>query len=338
MQKILTIALAVSGLMLAGSCSVFNKTSNAVKGSDGKVKTEQPAKKLTPPKGSVLNPDNGKQTQTVKKNDQTPTDDNRRESVTDSQTIPGAETGKTPAELTSALPAGFTINGEWTIYSVRGNIVKGEERPYVDFDLAAKRFYGSNGCNIINGDINAGANKALKLENIISTMKMCHDDEYSYLINLALSDVTSYSARQEGSITFLDLQNAQGQTILVLRRHNMDFLNGAWRVDTLNGTPLKEDQEATLVVNIPDKLVHGTTGCNIYNGHLFIDPDKRRSMQFADLATTRMMCAPNSRETEFLLALEAVETGKLTGKDTAVLYDQQGKELFTLTRIQITKD
>lgn len=338
MQKILTIALAVSGLMLAGSCSVLNKTSNAIKGSDGNVTTEQPAKKLTPPKGSVLN--NGSQAQPSKKADQSQTGDNLRESVTDSQTIPGTEPSKAPAELTTAntLPADFTINGEWTIYSVRGNLVKGEERPYIDFDLAAKRFYGSNGCNIINGDINAGANKAIKLENIISTMKMCHDDEYSYLINLALSDVDRYTARQEGSITFLDLQNTQGQTLIVLRRHNMDFLNGAWRVDTLNGTALTEENEATLVVNIPDKLVHGNTGCNIYNGHLFIDPDKRRSIQFADLATTRMMCAPDSRETEFLLALEAVETGKLTGKDTAVLYDQQGNELFTLTRIEIPKD
>ena len=50
-------------------------------------------------------------------------------------------------------------------------------------------------------------------------MKMCHDDEYSYLINLALSDVDRYTARQEGSITFLDLQNTQGQTLIVLRRH-----------------------------------------------------------------------------------------------------------------------
>lgn len=323
--------------MLVASCSVLNKTSNTVKGSDGTVTaqtSEKPAKKLVPPKGSVLNQNNNPKSKD--KSDMGATQaDTHRESI-DTPQSPG--TTGTDTAVSTTLPADFTINGEWTIYSVRGNLVKGEERPYITFDLAAKRFYGSNGCNIINGDIAAGADKALKLDNIISTMKMCADDQYSYLINLALNDVTRYAARQEGSVTFLDMQNAQGQTILVLRRHNMDFLNGAWKVDTLNGTPLHEEQDGTLVVNIPDRLIHGTTGCNIYNGKLFIDPDKRRSMQFADLVTTRMMCAPDSRETEFLLALEAVETGKLTGTDTAALYDQQGKTLFTLTRIEIPQD
>lgn len=77
--------------------------------------------------------------------------------------------------MNNALPADFTINGEWTIYSVRGNVVTGEERPYITFDLPAKRFYGSNGCNIINGDLLSEAQDSLRLENIISTMRMCQD-------------------------------------------------------------------------------------------------------------------------------------------------------------------
>lgn len=342
MRKLYSTALAAASLILIAGCNVLNKTSNAVKGSDGTVTTqtqETQGKKLVPPKGSVLNNDNTRPaSKTKEKNDMNAAADSQRESLDPAQSSATNNNQADTPQATTAPAADFTINGEWTIYSVRGNLVTGEERPYITFDLAAKRFYGSNGCNYINGDINAGDANALKLDNIISTMKMCADDQYSYLINLALNDVTHFAARQEGSVTFLDMQNAQNQTIIVLRRHNMDFLNGAWKVDTLNGTPLREEQDGTLVVNIPDRLIHGTTGCNIYNGKLFIDPDKRRSMQFADLATTRMMCAPDSRETEFLLALEAVETGKLTGPDTAALYDQQGNTLFTLTRIEIPQD
>ncbi|MDE6629361.1 MAG: META domain-containing protein, partial [Muribaculaceae bacterium] len=239
---------------------------------------------------------------------------------------------------TGTLPADFTVNGEWTIYSVRDETVTGEERPYITFDLAANRFYGSNGCNIINGNIKLGEKGAMRLSEVISTMKMCQDAPFEYLINVALDDVRSYTPRQEGSITFLDLKGASGNVTMVLRRHNMDFLNGAWKVLTLNGTPLEQEDDATMTINIPDLKIHGTTGCNIFNGTLFIDPDKRRSMQFADIATTRMMCPPDSRETEFLLALESVESARQTGENIITMYDNEGAELFTMERIPMRPD
>ena len=142
-------------------------------------------------------------------------------------------------------------------------------------------------------------------------MKMCQDDQYQYLINLALDDVTSYSARRDKHEIMLDLKDSTGRTILVLRRHNMDFLNGAW---------------------------NGTTGCNIFNGELFIDPDKTTSLQILKLATTRMACPPDSRETEFLLALESVETAKASGHNEVVLYDTEGKPVFKLTKMELRED
>ncbi len=165
---------------------------------------------------------------------------------------------------------------------------------------------------------------------------MCQDAPFEYLINLALSDVKSYAARQEGPVTFLDLKGTDGVTVMVLRRHNMDFLNGAWKITLLNGTPLdKEEKEATMTINIPDLKIHGTTGCNIFNGTLFIDPDKIDSMQFLNIATTRMGCPPASRETEFLLGLESVETARSLGNDTIGMYDPEGKEIFQMTKINV---
>jgi heat shock protein HslJ len=235
---------------------------------------------------------------------------------------------------TATLPADFTINGEWTIYSVRGNIVTGEERPYITFDLDAKRFYGSNGCNVVNGDLDTNATtNSLLMQNIITTMQMCGDAPYEYLINLAISEVKSYSARQEGSVTFLDLKGSANHVIMVLRRHNMDFLNGAWKVTALNGTTLTDD--ATMTIDITDWQIHGTTGCNIFNGSIFIDPDKVDSMQFINLATTRKACPESSRETEFLLALEGVETAKAIDANNIAMYDTEGNELFRMEHIDI---
>lgn len=247
----------------------------------------------------------------------------------------GASAANAGGNLAVALPEDFSLNGEWTIFSVRGNEVSGEERPYVTFDLPVKRFYGNNGCNYINGDLVVEANRGVKFDNIISTMKMCQDDQFQYLINLALADVASYSARQVKHETFLDLLDDTGRTILVLRRHNMEFLNGAWKVTDLNGAPLVQQDEATMTFDTTDLKIHGTTGCNIFNGDLFIDPDKTTSLQILKLATTRMACPPDSRETEFLLALESVETAKPQGADVVALYDTEGKEVFRLKRIEL---
>ena len=360
-KPILLSALSIT--MLTG-CSIFDKSEKyVVTGSQGKVSAEREVvvpegaqnadgPVLTPPKEGATqkhapSASSGKKAVKNKKNkdkgqgvSQNELAGARGNSDLTADSEPVGTENSTPAQApdTGTLPADFTVNGEWTIYSVRGETVTGEERPYITFDLAANRFYGSNGCNIINGNIKLGEKGAMRLSEVISTMKMCQDAPFEYLINVALDDVRSYTPRQEGSITFLDLKGASGNVTMVLRRHNMDFLNGAWKVLTLNGTPLEQEDDATMTINIPDLKIHGTTGCNIFNGTLFIDPDKRRSMQFADIATTRMMCPPDSRETEFLLALESVESARQTGENIITMYDNEGAELFTMERIPMRPD
>lgn len=348
---------AVLGVGMSG-CSLLDRSQrHTVQGSEGKVSAERTAVTsdvaygpvLTPPKGgtsskggAVVNA-GGKAVKNKKKKgdgkhtgvSQSELAEARREAAESEQPASASGADTRSLAVQNALPADFTINGEWTIYSVRDNIVTGEERPYITFDLAAKRFYGSNGCNILNGDLMAEAKNELRLENIISTMRMCHEAPFEYLINLAVSDVKTYAARQEGPVTFLDLKGADDRTVLVLRRHNMDFLNGAWKVVSLNGKPLTGDDDATMTINIPDLKIHGTTGCNIFNGSLFIDPDKINSMQFMDLATTRMMCPPDSRETEFLLGLESVETAKSLGGNEIAMYDTEGNEVFRMAKIEL---
>lgn len=355
----------LSGLCIAALTGCGSLQKSGVSGSEGRVVTladgrqvvvsgqkeasqssastdARKDKKLTPPKGDGKNSP-AKPKKPKKKKEQQQTADREAVGTTvicdnDAHLHPAAGTAAESDKLKTAAVEDFSLNGEWTIQSVRGNAVTGEERPYVAFDLAAKRFYGNNGCNYINGDLTVTPNSSLKLSNMISTMRMCHDDQYQYLINLALDDVTSYSARQEGHEILLDLNDSTGKTILVLRRHNMDFLNGAWKVTELNGTPLVQEDDATMTFDTTDLKIHGTTGCNIFNGELFIDPDKTTSLQVLKLATTRMACPPDSRETEFLLALESVETAKAYGHNEVTLYDTEGKPLFKLVKVDLREE
>lgn len=243
------------------------------------------------------------------------------------ETVPAVAAANSISEQNS-------LAGEWTIYSVRNNIVEGEERPYINFDLKARRFYGTNGCNYINGDLDISTTGVLSLSNIISTQKLCSDVPYEHLINLALSDVAAYVLNQDGSVTYLDLLPAdRSAPLIVLKRLNMDFLNGAWRITAINGTQMTED--ASITIDVVEHRIHGNTGCNIFNGNLFIDPDKRDSMQFCNLITTRMSCPDNVRETELLLALEEAESARAINHNTAEVFSVSGALLLTLERIDI---
>lgn len=241
-------------------------------------------------------------------------------------------------KIANDVPAGFSIGGQWSIYSVRNNKVGGEERPYINFDLGVKRFYGSNGCNYINGDLGLEAQGKITLANIISSQRLCQDAPLEHLINLSLSEVRAYHVRQDGNVTYLELSgdNAALPALMVLRRQNMEFLNGAWKITELNGTPMTE--EASITIDVEEHRIHGNTGCNIFNGTLFIDPDKTDSMQFTDLASTRMACPDNVRETELLLALEEVETARADDRDTVSMYSVDGSLLFKMKRLTLHQD
>lgn len=226
------------------------------------------------------------------------------------------------------------VPGEWTIYKVGGKSLTGDERPYLTFDASNSRFYGSNGCNTINGDYSLGG-AVLSFSNVISTMRACEDAPFEYAINQAVDKVRAYSVERKGHEYYMSLIGGDGKTLMVLRKHNMDFLNGAWQVTRLNGeaVELEADESMQLVIDIPEMKLHGNTGCNILNGNLLVDPDKTNAIQFHDVTTTRMACRDPKRETAFLLALEAVDAAAAKGDGVVELFDDNGKSLMVLSRI-----
>ncbi|MCM1094144.1 MAG: META domain-containing protein [Bacteroides sp.] len=229
------------------------------------------------------------------------------------------------------------LAGEWTISSVGGHKVTGENRPYVNFSLEDGRIYGSNGCNIINGGLVVKGNN-MSFDKVISTMMACADAPYEQAINLALENTRTYSISKRGHELYLELKNGSKQTVMVLRKHNMDFLNGTWHIEEIDGQKYNLP-DMQMVLDVQELRLHGNTGCNLVNGSLIIDPDKSNSIQFNNLASTRMMCDPESMkaETACLVALESVEYAKKGRHDTVQLFDKDNKVVMVIKKVEVEK-
>ncbi len=223
------------------------------------------------------------------------------------------------------------LAGEWIFYIIDGKRVTGEDRPYIAFDFAEKRLYGSNGCNIIGADVIFGKHNSIKFSDILSTRMYCPDAPYERSINVTLPQISSYKISRFGHEYYLDLMNGRGHTVLVLRQHNMEFLNGIWNVERIDGEK-NENPEIKIAIDVEGSKIHGNTGCNIFNGELYIDPDKTSSMQFLNIATTRRACPDSTSESAFLAALEETESAFGKSDDEISLVDKKGREVLLLRR------
>lgn len=235
-------------------------------------------------------------------------------------------------EYYPATSADIRLDGEWNIDNVNGQKVTGEERPFITFDLSQGRIYGNNGCNIVNADAVTGKGNKLQFTGMMSTQKYCANAPFEHLINTTLDQVRSYKISRYGHEYYLDLFNDRGHLIMVLRKHNMDFLNGAWRVTAINGEP-NSNEGVQFVFDLPEKKIHGNAGCNIINGEITIDPDVTNSVQFSNIASTRMMCPDIATETAVLVALEETEKAFAKSDDTVTFVNHSGKPVLQLIRI-----
>ena len=228
--------------------------------------------------------------------------------------------------------------GEWTVASVGEIKIETEENvPYVNF-APDGRFYASDGCNVINGDYVLRTDGFLSFANVLSTMKYCHDMEYSTLISNIFGEKRySVDFRRIGQDSYLYIQSSAGKTLMTLRRHNMEFLNGNWRVTAIDGQPI-DDEEANVFIDIAELKIHGNTGCNYFNGAIYIDPARTNAIDFSDMGVTRMACHKAEQEQKMLVALEETRTAIAGNDDTVLLMNKSGREVLTLKRIPIPQN
>lgn len=312
MNKLLISVFGLSAMVLA-SCSVLKNDTTVVSAGG---KTSQTA--------SVKSTD--KNVSSKKKS-------NKKKKSSKKPLMPQVAAGQDEKQHYSVEISDNTLNGEWTIAEVNGEKITGEEnRPYINFSVAEKRFYGSNGCNILNGDFIVKGTD-LTFENVISTQKACHEAPFEYEINFTIGQVKSYMVDRIGNEYYLSLFDANKVQTMVLRKHNMDYLNGAWQVMTIDSEAC-DGEGVQMVIDIPELKLHGNSSCNIVNGQLLIDPDKENSIQFHQLISTLKACPNQNLETSFFVALEKVESAKKGENETVLMYDKNGIVVLVLKRIQ----
>lgn len=247
---------------------------------------------------------------------------------------------KTPEQTEAAINR--VLYGEWTVADVGGMAVTGENRPYVIFDTTAVnpfelKVYANNGCNILNGSVGVtSGGEMAPASHFLSTMMMCNDAPYELGINMAFETVRRFNIEKIGQDYLLYMRDAAGKAVLTMRKSDISYINGAWAVTSIADEQVPDSAGIRMVIDVPELKVHGNTGCNILNGSIFTDPDKQNSIQFVNLATTRMMCPDAEREQRFLVALEQVET-MVPGQDNsiAILKDAQGQPMLTLKRLNL---
>lgn len=235
------------------------------------------------------------------------------------------------------------INGDWFITRA-GNMdlaSEGSNMPTMGFAAIAGKagnvvnYYAYDGCNYNSGSYTFGTDGSVRrMGEPISTMKFCGDSPYEMAVITGINSVTHYSVTHEADSYELYFKNQTGDTLLTLRKSNIDFINGAWTASLIGGESVPESADIKLVIDVACKTIHGIAGCNTINGKINIDNNSGNAIGFSDIISTRMTCPDIDTESTLLTALAtivAVRPGSTSRE--AVLLNALGEEAVVLTRI-----
>lgn len=224
------------------------------------------------------------------------------------------------------------LYGEWTVETVRKKSLQSEERAYIYLDFNNNKMYGSNGCNTINGTFTLNGN-SITFKDIISTKESCRDHNDRGLLK-TLAEVQRLQVTTLYNVERMQLQNSKGNTLITLKRQNLDILNGAWQVKSMDNEDATE-KNIRFVIDVNMLTLHANTGCNIINGIVTLDPSKDFAIQFEDLRSSGNKCETIDSETDMLLALEQTECYKRINDNEIALMTNDGTIVMTITRLQL---
>lgn len=238
-------------------------------------------------------------------------------------------------QVTTSTGKPVDLAGRWyikTVGTLTLNGIEDADWPYIEFEPSEGRFYGNNGCNVLNGSYRVGSDQAMSFSDLATTMRLCPEDSIEFLISDALNRTVAFStAPAPGGGTILSLHNDQNWTLMSLRKSEISFLAGPWRVVEINATEC-DAPDATLIFDTNANKITGNAGCNRLSGDIQRDPMKASSVQFSNLATTRMTCPYIQTESALLIALEEVTGAKISG-NTLELTTSSGKTVIKLKKL-----
>lgn len=233
-----------------------------------------------------------------------------------------------PEELSRGI-----VKGDWAIEEVNGKPAVGQTAPYIKFVPESKRIYGNNGCNVLNAEYKCvPADSLISFSNILTTMMSCNKQGITdYEINSALANTVKYSWQLENNDYYIYLYDRHNVRVMTLMHQNFQFLNGTWRVVTIDEESV-DIPDMKLVIDVDEEKVHGNTGCNILNGSFTIDMDSANSISFQNIVTTRMACQNPELQTRLIVALENASHAKPISSEKVLFLDNQGVVVLTLIR------
>lgn len=229
-----------------------------------------------------------------------------------------------------------TLGGHWFINTVGTITLDGyddEDWPFIEFVPTEGRFYGNNGCNVINGSYHVDGGQSIALSEIATTMRLCESDSLEFPIARALDSTRSFavSTTRQG-LTILTLRNAKNATVMTLSKSDIEFLNGAWQVTAINGDKI-DNQDVRLVFDTAENTVNGNTGCNRLKGDILREAKSAGSLSISNLSTTRRMCPDLNVEQSLLIALEEVNTARRSDKGSVDLLSSSGRVVIHLVKL-----
>lgn len=229
-----------------------------------------------------------------------------------------------------------TLGGHWFINTVGSITLQGyedEDWPFIEFVPAEGRFYGNNGCNVINGSYHVSGDQNITLSNIATTMRLCESDSLEFPIARALDGTTSFAVNTtRKGLIILSLQNAKGATVMTLSKSDIEFLNGAWQVSAINGEKI-DNPDVRLVFDTAENSINGSTGCNRLKGEILREAKSAGSLSISNLSTTRRMCPDLNIEQSLLIALEEVNNARRNDKGSVDLLSSTGRVVIHLTKL-----
>ena len=112
-----------------------------------------------------------------------------------------------------------TLDGKWTISSVRGAAVKQEGKAFMTFDMAENKLHGNGGCNIFNTSLTLNDKdiSAIRINPAAATMMSCPNADQETTIFQAMDAVRSVKAGEQANEMLL-LDEA-GTTVLGLKKN-----------------------------------------------------------------------------------------------------------------------
>lgn len=241
------------------------------------------------------------------------------------------------ALFTSCSTSKKSVNlaGEWDIVSVQGQNVSSDKDAFIGFDVKENRMYGNAGCNNIMASMSFDSKKeTIKLSGVAATRMMCKDMKLEGQVLEALSKVSSYRSTEIG----IALTDDKGNVQIELEKKSEAMaqtpaLDGEWLITSVEGSKVKVVEEVPFIaINMSEKKVHGTGGCNIFNGGFTMDEKNESSIRFGQLVTTMKAGPGLEQEGVILAALEKVRSFVTKADGTVIMLDENKKETVVLKK------